>query len=119
MEQLGRPLGQTVFALIAVGVGAITGLGAIFFRALISLIHNIFFLGQFSVTYDANIYTPGGPWGAAVILAPVIGGMVVVFIVSNFAPEARGHGVPEVMDAIFYRDGKIRPVVAILKSLAC
>jgi CIC family chloride channel protein len=41
-----------------------------------------------------------------------------VYLVYKFAPEARGHGVPEVMDAIFYRDGKIRPVVALIKSLA-
>jgi chloride channel protein, CIC family len=34
------------------------------------------------------------------------------------APEARGHGVPEVMDAIYYKDGVIRPVVALIKSLA-
>jgi chloride channel protein, CIC family len=38
--------------------------------------------------------------------------------VTNFAPEARGHGVPEVMDAIYYKSGIIRPIVAIVKSLA-
>ena len=53
-----------------------------------------------------------------VILVPVIGGMGVVFLVKTFAPEARGHGVPEVMDAIFYNEGRIRPAVAIVKSLA-
>ncbi len=52
------------------------------------------------------------------ILVPVIGGLGVTFLVSNFAPEARGHGVPEVMDAIFYQEGVIRPVVAAVKSLA-
>lgn len=112
------PLGQTLFSLIAVGVGAVTGVGAIFFRGLIGLIHNLFFLGHFSVVYDANLYTPASPWGAGIILVPIIGGMGVVFLVTKFAPEARGHGVPEVMDAIFYRDGKIRPVVAVVKSLA-
>jgi CIC family chloride channel protein len=115
---VSRPIGQTLFALIAVIVGAITGIGAIAFRALIGLIHNVFFLGQLSGTYDANVYTPPSPWGAWVILIPVIGGLIVVFIVATFAPEARGHGVPEVMDAIFYRDGKIRPIVAVAKSLA-
>jgi CIC family chloride channel protein len=44
--------------------------------------------------------------------------VIVTFLVSNFAPEAKGHGVPEVMDAIFYRSGLIRPVVAVVKSLA-
>jgi CIC family chloride channel protein len=113
-----RPFGLTAFSLIAVAVGIITGFGAILFRGLIGFIHNLFFLGQFSVVYDANLYTPASPWGAGIILVPVIGGMAVVFLVSTFAPEARGHGVPEVMDAIFYKDGKIRPVVAIVKSLS-
>lgn len=107
-----------VFSLIAVGVGVITGFGAILFRALIGFLHNMFFLGQFDWVYDANLYTPASPWGPWVILVPMIGGLGVTLLVTKFAPEARGHGVPEVMDAIFYQDGKIRPVVAIVKSLA-
>ena len=38
---------------------------------------------------------------------PVVGAVVVTFLVNNFAPEARGHGVPEVMDAIYYNSGRI------------
>ncbi|MGA7674205.1 MAG: chloride channel protein [Rhizomicrobium sp.] len=113
-----RSIGLGVISIVAVGVGIITGFGAIFFRGLIGLIHNIFYFGHLSLAYNANVYTPPSPWGMAIILVPVIGGMGVVFLVSTFAPEARGHGVPEVMDAIFYKDGKIRPVVAIVKSLA-
>jgi Voltage gated chloride channel len=44
--------------------------------------------------------------------------LIVTFLVSTFAPEAKGHGVPEVMDAIYYGGGLIRPVVAVVKSLA-
>ena len=49
---------------------------------------------------------------------PVVGAVAVTFLVTKFAPEARGHGVPEVMDAIYYKGGMIRPVVAVVKSLA-
>jgi chloride channel protein, CIC family len=117
---LGRAqrLGLVYLSLLAFAVGIITGLGAVLFRALISLIHNVLFLGQISFHYDANIFTPASPWGPLVILVPVIGGLAVTFLVSNFAPEAKGHGVPEVMDAIYYRTGIIRPVVAVVKSLA-
>ena len=73
------------------------------------MIHNVFFLGQFSFLYDANVHTPASPWGVYVIFVPVLGGLVVTFLVKNFAPEARGHGVPEVMDAIYYKEGIIRP----------
>jgi CIC family chloride channel protein len=113
-----RSVNLFIFSLIAIMVGSITGFGAILFRDLIALVHNLFFSGHLSTAYDANIYTAASPWGALVVLAPVIGGMGVVFLVRTFAPEARGHGVPEVMDAIFYNEGRIRPVVALVKSLA-
>jgi chloride channel protein, CIC family len=103
------------FALL---VGVITGFGAVGFRALIGLIHNLLFLGEVSFHYDANLFTPPSPWGFGVFLVPVVGAVAVTFLVSRFAPEARGHGVPEVMDAIYYKGGVIRPVVAVVKSLA-
>ena len=111
-------VGLLRLSLYAVAIGIVTGVGAVVFRALIGLIHNLFFLGQFSFAYDANLFTPVGPWGPWIILAPVIGGMIVTALVNNFAPEARGHGVPEVMDAIYYNEGVIRPQVAAVKSLA-
>ena len=57
-------------------------------------------------------------FGNWVLLSPVIGGLIVVFLVQRFAPEAKGHGVPEVMDAVFYKRGNIRGQVALIKSLA-
>jgi H+/Cl- antiporter ClcA len=113
-----RQIGLVRLSLMALVVGIVTGAGAVFFRALIGLIHNIAFLGRFEVFYDASVFTPPSPWGAYVILVPVLGGIIVTFLVTNFAPEARGHGVPEVMDAIYYKEGIIRPVVAVVKSLA-
>jgi chloride channel protein, CIC family len=104
--------------LLALGVGLAAGFGAVVFRALIGLIHNLVFLGSLSINYDASGFTPPSPWGAFVILVPVIGSVVVTFLITKFAPEARGHGVPEVMDAIYYGEGVIRPVVAVIKSVA-
>ncbi len=118
MQLFNRGIGLLGVSLLAILVGVIGGVGAVFFRALIALIHNVTFLGQFSITFDANQFTPAGPWGPFVILVPVLGGLIVVFLVDTFAPEARGHGVPEVLDAIYYKEGKIRPVVAVIKSLA-
>jgi chloride channel protein, CIC family len=103
---------------LALLVGLVTGFGAIGFRELIGLIHNALFLGRFSFHYDANLFTPLSPWGPLVILVPVLGALAVTLLVTKFAPEARGHGVPEVMDAIYYKGGVIRPVVAVVKSFA-
>ena len=107
-----------VMCVLAFLAGIIGGIGAWAFRMLIGLIHNALFLGQFSFVYDANQHTAGSPWGAGIILVPVIGGLAVAWLVKNFAPEAKGHGVPEVMDAIHYNQGLIRPRVAIVKSIA-
>ncbi len=111
-------IGLLTLSVLAVVVGVVTGLGAVLFRDLIGIIHNVMFLGHFVVRYDANLFTPPSPWGPFVILVPVIGAVGVTFLVSKFAPEAKGHGVPEVMDAIYYKNGIIRPVVAVVKSLA-
>ncbi len=115
-ENRQLPLAQ--LSLLALGLGVVTGVGAVLFRDLIGLIHNLLFTGQAVVHYDANIFTAAAPWGPLVILVPVLGAVGVTFLVTNFAPEAKGHGVPEVMDAIYYKGGVIRPVVALVKSLA-
>jgi CIC family chloride channel protein len=115
---LRQPIGLFRLSLIAIFVGVVTGIGAIAFRGLIGFIHNLFFLGRLSFFYDANSFTPPSPWGVFVILVPVVGALIVTLLVTKFAPEARGHGVPEVMDAIYYAEGRIRPVVAAVKSLA-
>ncbi len=113
-----RRIGLSFLSILAFVVGIVTGLGAVAFRDLIGLVHNLLFLGQFAFRYDANLFTPLSPWGPLVIFVPVIGAVGVTFLVTKFAPEARGHGVPEVMDAIYYRSGIIRPIVALVKSLA-
>jgi CIC family chloride channel protein len=95
-----------------------TGCGAVVLRALIGLFHNAFYNGTFSIWYDANISEGPSRFGNWVFLSPVLGGLVVVFLVQRYAPEAKGHGVPEVMDAVFYKRGNIRGQVAIIKSLA-
>lgn len=103
---------------MAAAIGVIAGIGAWGFRMLIGFVHNTLFLGSLSADYDANVHTVASPWGMGVILVPVMGALVVAWLVKNFAPEAKGHGVPEVMDAIYYNKGYIRPRVAIVKSLA-
>lgn len=113
-----REVSLAWMSVLALLIGIATGFGAVLFRGLIGLIHNLAFLGEWSFVYDANEFTPPSPWGAFIILVPVAGAVVVTFLVKNFAPEAKGHGVPEVMDAVYYRAGFIRPVVVVIKSLA-
>ena len=113
-----RRLSLLNLTLLALGLGVFTGIGAVLFRDLIGLLHKLFFNGTFSFAYDANVFTAPSRWGPLIILAPVVGAIIVTWLVNNFAPEAKGHGVPEVMDAIYYNEGRIRPIVALVKSLA-
>src|ERR1700744_2821599 len=117
-EREERRVSLLTLCLLALGVGVMTGVGAVALRSLIGLIHNAMFNGVFRVAYDANILEGPSRFGNWVILSPVLGGLVVVYLVESFAPEAKGHGVPEVMDAIYYQRGNIRGVVAVIKSLA-
>lgn len=113
-----KSLGPLAFSFVVVLVGIVAGLGAVAFRGLIAFVHNLMFLGRLSFAYDANVHTPASPWGAFVILVPILGAVAVTFLVTKYAPEARGHGVPEVMDSLYYGHGVIRPVVGLIKSLA-
>jgi len=104
---------------MAVTVGAITGLGAVGFRALITLFTRMFTgvsdysaLGRVASTHWPAL----GFW--FLLVTPVIAGAVYGPLVHRFAPEARGHGVPEVMYAVAHRGGRIAPQVTIVKALA-
>lgn len=121
MEQTNgtQNYGQLSLQLLALALatGSVAGLGAIVFRAMIGLIHNLAFFGQFSFAYDANVHTDPSPLGAAIILVPVASALGVAWLVKSFAPEAKGHGVPEVIYSIYYQHGRIRPAVALVKSM--
>ena len=113
-----RKANLLVLCGLALVVGVMTAFGAVALRALIGFFHNALYNGTFSIWYDANISEGPSRFGDWVFLSPVLGGLVVIFLVQRFAPEAKGHGVPEVMDAVFYKHGNIRGQVAIVKSLA-
>ncbi len=102
---------------LAIGVGA--GAGAVAFRYMI-LGFTELFSGHRDYSAAGHAANPGVPWLGIwfVLIAPVLGGLLYGPLVSRFAPEARGHGVPEVMYAVNRNGGRMRPQVPIVKSLA-
>lgn len=110
---------QGALFLLAILVGAGSGLGAVAFRYLIS-----------TFTWLATGYSQFGQQGriasahlaflgpAFFILIPVVGGLLYGPLIYRWAREARGHGVPEVMIAVADNGGRIRPQVSVVKALA-
>jgi CIC family chloride channel protein len=115
--KLGSEEGLLIALALTVGAGA--GVGAIGFRYLIEGFTWLFTghtdpsaLGHFTNPHLAFL----GPF--VVLVVPIIGGLLYGPLVYRFAPEARGHGVPEVMLAVHQNEGRIRGRVPIVKSLA-
>ena len=111
--RVGRvTISQTTFLIVtAVIVGTGGGFGAVAFRALIS--------AETYLAFNIIGAALGRVIGVLAIVAQLaLGGIIAAWIASTFAPEAKGHGVPEVMEAVALRGGKMRPRVIAVKALA-
>jgi CIC family chloride channel protein len=94
---------------IVVGLGG--GLGAVVFRWFIKTFHQLLFGGIGDALGFLGQYY--------VILVPVVGGVMVgSLIYFTRTGEAKGHGVPEVMEAVWRHGGRIRARVAVVKVFA-
>jgi len=101
------PTGEDIIPLtLSIGVGLITGLSAF---SLIWLLKQI-------TGFATQLRTQFGPAGGIGLM--IGAGVVTGLIINNFAKEAKGHGVPEVMEAIALNRGRIRPRVAAAKIIA-
>ncbi len=94
---------------LAILIGVAGGAGAIVFRNVIEFVHRIFFSG---------IYHQGADPSYSVILFPIIGGLIVGPIVCILAPEAKGHGVPQIIESLQISGGQIRKRVGFLLILS-
>jgi len=99
-----------VLLVLSVIVGAATGLAAVLFIRLIVLIHHL------SYSSLAGLV----PWLGRFwfVIIPTLGALAGGPIIAYFASEAKGHGVPEVMQALILHGGRIRPRVAVAKIVA-
>lgn len=125
----GPHLSEHLFmVLAAAGVGLLSALGAVGFRVMIRAVQDQAFgdlpalLGLFAGAPSAGIEDPLKsaahlPWFWLLII-PALGAAVAAPLIYYFAREAKGHGVPEVMESIALRGGEIRPRVALVKAVA-
>lgn len=100
---------------LAILTGLIAGYGAIGFRFLIGFFQNMIMHGRLDFRLASPLEHVRGPW---IVIIPPLGLLFVAYLVRTFARETEGHGVPEVMEAVLTRGGKIRKRVVSIKALA-
>jgi CIC family chloride channel protein len=104
---------HTIMAVLAVIVGLAAGFGAIGFRYLINFFQTV----AYGSSDELLEVVATIPWHIKIWI-PALGGLIVGPLVYFLAREAKGHGVPEVMEAVALRGGIIRKRVVLVKSLA-
>lgn len=99
-------------SLVAMLVGVLGGVGAIIFRLMIDLNKFAFFDLLYSAISSNSTYS------YLVVLLPTLGALVVGVVVAKFALEAKGHGIPQVMECMAFKCGRMRYRVATAKIIA-
>jgi CIC family chloride channel protein len=100
---------------IAIGIGLLSAYVSLGLLKLINLFTNLFFFQKWATT-------PSSPadhtLGAYVILVPVVGAMLIGLLARFGSDRIRGHGIPEAIEAILLRGGRVEAKVAMLKPLS-
>ncbi len=103
--RLGSPAMLFRLSLMAMVIGLTTGYGAVLFIRLLEGV-------------QAAATALRSQWGAVGLFGSMlVGGVITGLIVTYIAQEAKGHGVPEVMQALALNGGRIRPAVVVAKAL--
>ncbi|RSL19403.1 H+/Cl- antiporter ClcA [Edaphobacter aggregans] len=114
-----RDYSATNRMLVISGLAAILGgAGAVLAWMLLGLIRlatNVFYFHQFSF---ANTSPADNTLGWKAVFAPVIGGLLIGVIARFGSEKIRGHGMPEAIEAIVFKGGKVAPRIAVLKPIA-
>jgi CIC family chloride channel protein len=107
-------MSQISLLMIVGGItGILAGLGAIVVIYMIRFFQKIALGPVVNLLATIDALSP-----VAKILIPTVGLTIVGFMVNQWAKEAKGHGVPEVMSAIALKNGVIRPIVVLVKTIA-
>jgi CIC family chloride channel protein len=111
-ERNGRIL---LLSGLAVVVAILAAVAARMLTALIGLITNLAFYGTWSAAFSSPA---NNHLGAAVIVVPVIGGVIVGLMARYGSSAIRGHGIPEAMEQILLNQSRVAPRVTFLKPVS-
>ncbi|MEO8359056.1 MAG: chloride channel protein [Vicinamibacteria bacterium] len=100
---------------LAIIIGALGAVIALVLGKLIGLFTNLFFFQRFGT----DLVSPeGNQLGVYVVIVPVIGALIVGIMARYGSDRIRGHGIPEAIEAILLKGGRVEPKVALLKPLS-
>jgi chloride channel protein, CIC family len=106
---------MVLVSVLSGAVGLMAGFVAFALYRLIGLFTNLFFFHRWTWDFISPRLNSLGPW---VIVVPVLGGIVVGFMVKYGTPKIKGHGIPYAMEAVLVNRSRIQPRVAILKPIS-
>jgi CIC family chloride channel protein len=98
--------------LLAVLIGFTAGLASVAFKAMIQFFQSLFWRASDYISAASS-----QPWYIT-LLIPALGGLIISPIIYYGAREAKGHGVPEIMESLIFRGGQMRNRVVAIKALA-
>ena len=101
--------------LLAAVIGVFSAFVALALLRLIGLFTNLFFFQRVST---ALVSPAGNSLGWLEVLVPMVGALVIGFMARYGSERIRGHGIPEAIEAILLKGGKVEPRVAFLKPLS-
>ena len=101
-------------AVIATIIGALAAVVALILLRLIDLFTNLFF--HLRMSMESASPSEGVWW--AIVLAPIVGGLIIGLMARYGSEKIRGHGIPEALESILLRGSKVEPRLAVLKPLS-
>ena len=104
---------QLFTVIVAIVIGVTCGYAAVLFRMLIESSQH-FVWGQPHL--DTEVIQQTARW--KVLVLPAIGGLIAGPLIYFLSRESRGHGVPEVIEAVGVKKGMIRGRVALVKAFS-
>lgn len=106
---------MALLCLMALAVGSGGAAGAWALLHLIAVFTNLFWFGHLSF---AEVDIADASIGAAGILPPVAGALIIGLMARYGSEKIRGHGIPEAMETILYGQSRLSPKVAVLKPVS-
>jgi CIC family chloride channel protein len=103
-----------LLAGIGLVLGGVGGVAADVVVHLVGLITNLALLHRFAWQLpDLRHFHP-----TPVLLAVAVGGALVVVALARWSPIIKGHGIPESLEAILFRESRVMPRAAVAKPIS-